>query len=585
VDEGADLVGRVIAGKYAVQSVIGSGAMGTVYRARQMALDKTVALKVLNRELRDDAEFVARFHTEARAASRLDHPNSTRVLDFGEEPDGLLYIAMELLTGRTLGDVIANEFPLAPGRVASLMSQALSAVGAAHGLGIVHRDLKPENIVVLAGKDDEDHPIDVVKVCDFGIAKLDGAYEPGDSMRPTMPVDAGMLAADAKMRNATRAGTIVGTPQYMSPEQARGDKLDVRSDLYSLGVVLYELLTRRAPFDEGTPAEVLHHHVFTHPKAPSELAPNVDPDLEAICVRALQKDREHRFASAREMRRAFRSILDDPARAVTPPPAPSLPRLVDAGAPTISATAVATQVKPARRSRIVWVLPMLGAAGIALFAVSREWTPVRPVRAAATPPTATHAVVAASAPETSAAPPPPVVAEIEPSATAVVTPVVRPHVHEVQPTPSVAELAQTASSAPAETIAPPPTATVTPPPPPATTAVAPPPVVHADPARVHVDLGTITADRVTVTSVESALRHVDFTSCFRAEVEQHREADGDATLVLETDEQRVTRADLVGGAFSPALRQCVSRRTLGARIRDADTGGASAKARLRFVLR
>ncbi len=128
----ADLVGRIIAGKYAVRSVIGSGAMGTVYRARQVALDKIVALKVLNQELRDDPEFVMRFHTEARAASRLDHPHSTRVLDFGEEADGLLYIAMELLEGRTLAEVIEREHPLAPARVAAIVSHALSAVGAAH---------------------------------------------------------------------------------------------------------------------------------------------------------------------------------------------------------------------------------------------------------------------------------------------------------------------------------------------------------------------------------------------------------------------------------------------------------------------
>src|SRR5579862_1033681 len=159
------LVGRTIAGKFVVESLIGRGAMGAVFRARQIALEKTVAIKVLHGEHADDPAFAARFHREAKAASRLNHPNSMQVIDFGSEPDGLLYIAMEYLDGRSLHAVLRDDWPLAPARVADILMQTLAALAVAHDTGIVHRDLKPENIVVLKGTDDDGRPKDVVKVC------------------------------------------------------------------------------------------------------------------------------------------------------------------------------------------------------------------------------------------------------------------------------------------------------------------------------------------------------------------------------------------------------------------------------------
>ncbi|HEX4449153.1 MAG TPA: protein kinase, partial [Polyangiaceae bacterium] len=292
------LTGRTIAGKFVIEALIGSGAMGAVFRARQVALEKAVAIKVLHGEHAADPAFAARFHREAKAASRLNHPNSIQVIDFGAEPDGLLYIAMELIDGRSLHHVVREDWPMAPARVADIVMQTLAALAVAHDLGVVHRDLKPENVMVLAGTDDDGKARDIVKVCDFGIAKITDprAYRAAGERESEAPV--------------TTAGFLVGTPEYMSPEQGRGEKLDPRSDLYSVGVILYEMLTKRVPFDAENAIGVVLKHITEEPVPPSRIVSGVDPRLEAVALRALKKFREERHANAREMRAELRSVTE-----------------------------------------------------------------------------------------------------------------------------------------------------------------------------------------------------------------------------------------------------------------------------------
>ena len=283
------LVGRTIAGKYCLETMVGEGAMGAVYRARQTTLGTTLAIKVLHSQLAGEPLFAARFLREAQAASRVDHPSSMRVIDFGEEPDGLLYIAMEYVDGKTLAKIIEESSPLPVARIVDIACQALAALAVAHDIGVIHRDLKPENIMVLEGEDDEGRTHDIVKVCDFGVAKL--------------------LEGGSRAPSVTAQGVVVGTPEYMSPEQARGDALDARSDLYAMGVLLFHLMTGKVPFDSSTAFGTAFMHVNDEPTRPRLLNPGVDSRLEAICLKAMRKRPEDRFASARELRGELRALL------------------------------------------------------------------------------------------------------------------------------------------------------------------------------------------------------------------------------------------------------------------------------------
>ncbi len=310
---GEALIGRTIAGKYAVESLLGSGAMGEVYKARQIALEKTIALKVMHKDIAADPSFAQRFHREAKAASRLDHPNSIRVIDFGEEPDGLTYIAMEYVDGRDLLKVITTEWPLSAARISTLLLQALSALSVAHELGVIHRDLKPENIMIIAGTDEDGRPTDVVKVCDFGIAKITARsnHKPGSNGPDTTQ------------------GVFVGTPEYVSPEQGKGEPIDVRSDLYSMGVILFQLLTGRVPFEADNPIGVVLKHITDDPPLPSQINPAIDRRLEAVCLKAMRKRREDRYQTAREFRADLRTVLEGAAfsheRGSLLTPTPSIP--------------------------------------------------------------------------------------------------------------------------------------------------------------------------------------------------------------------------------------------------------------------
>jgi serine/threonine protein kinase len=281
-----------------MESLIGRGGVGAVYKARHRELRMAVAVKVLHESFQHDIDFCRRFYAEALAASRLDHPNITRVIDFGQEPDGVLYLAMEFLAGVELRAVLAQEGPLGAQRIAEVMMQTCAGLSHAHARGIVHRDIKPENLVIVPGQDDDGEAIELVKVCDFGIAQ-----------HRALPT------ADA-------AGVIAGTPEYMSPEQCRGDELDARSDVYACGVVLYELATGQVPFTAERPQSILNKHQFTDPVKPSLIRGDVDPLLEKIILRALAKEPEDRPQSMRELRGELRELLVPLLIAAGEPPPP-----------------------------------------------------------------------------------------------------------------------------------------------------------------------------------------------------------------------------------------------------------------------
>jgi serine/threonine-protein kinase len=282
-----DTIGKTIAGKYRVEQMIGEGGMGKVYKATQLALDKPVVLKVLRQALLGDERTVARFQREAKAASRLNHPNSISVLDFGQADDGAMFIAMEYVQGKDLHQILSREWPLPESRVMRIMSQVLSALADAHSVGVVHRDLKPENIMVSQGRSEPDF----VKVLDFGIAKIiDGTEDEGPAL--------------------TRAGFVCGTPEYMSPEQARGAKLDHRSDLYAVGVILYQLVSGLLPFDSDTAVGFATKHLTEIPPPPTKRRPEarVSAAMERLIMKALSKNPDERPQTAEQFRAELLAI-------------------------------------------------------------------------------------------------------------------------------------------------------------------------------------------------------------------------------------------------------------------------------------
>jgi eukaryotic-like serine/threonine-protein kinase len=279
-------VGRTLDEKYLVEEHLGAGGMGAVYRARHLSMDRPVAIKFLQQRLVEDEAARVRLHTEARAAVKLRHPNAVSVTDFGQTSEGVVYIVMELLEGRTLREILSREAPLETARAISIMLQTSEAVAAAHDAGIIHRDLKPSNILITQSAD---QPA-AVKVLDFGIA--------------TFSAD-----DDEEATSLAHTNTVIGTPRYMSPEQHNGNDLTPAADVYSLGVILYEMLTGMVPFSGSTPAEIAQKHANNPPHSLREIVPAIPDDVEHDVLHALEKQPADRPANAG----AFRQKLLDTA--------------------------------------------------------------------------------------------------------------------------------------------------------------------------------------------------------------------------------------------------------------------------------
>ncbi len=277
----SDLVGQVVADRYHILKKLGEGGMGAVYLGEHVKMGRKSAIKVMMAAMANDPDAVARFNREASNASRISHPNVCQIFDFGETSDGLIYLAMEYIEGHSLKDLVEDEGALPAPRAANIIRQAADALQAAHDLGIVHRDIKPDNIMVIQGRDGAD----IVKVVDFGIARAVGGDEPGQKV--------------------TKTGLVVGTPEYMSPEQLSGDKLDGRSDTYSLGLVLYRLVTGTLPFQADSAQETMIKRLTDDPMPLSEARTDIDfpPKLQLVMNTALARTAAERYQSAAEFGR------------------------------------------------------------------------------------------------------------------------------------------------------------------------------------------------------------------------------------------------------------------------------------------
>ena len=305
---GDSLIGSVLSGKYRIDERLNEGGMGTVYRGTHVLMDKTVAIKVLRPSLAADEKIVARFSREARAASRISHPNALSVTDFGEDENGTVFLVMEYLSGRTLKKVIQEEGPLPLPRVVDITRQIADALNAAHQQGIIHRDLKSDNIMLL-----DTMTGDHAKVLDFGIAKIN---EP-DGNR-----DSGSLTAP---------NLVIGTPQYMSPEQCSQDsEIDSRSDIYSLGVILYEMLVGHVPFSAESPTMVMLKHLQEPVPSVLDERNDLPASIDRVIARAMAKLPANRYQNVAELIEDL-TIASGTAQFAPVPVQP----LVNTGAPPI----------------------------------------------------------------------------------------------------------------------------------------------------------------------------------------------------------------------------------------------------------
>jgi serine/threonine-protein kinase len=275
------LVGRTLNHRYLVEDKIGEGGFGAVFRGKQIATGREVALKILHPHNINDQTIVARFRREAEACSKLRHPHTVTTYDFDETEDGVLYLAMELLRGRSLHQLQKTDGALKPERVLRIVDQVAQSLGEAHTNGIVHRDMKPENVFIETRGEEEDY----VKVLDFGIAK--------------------MMSGDKEVQALTAVGQTLGTLEFMSPEQLRGQKLDGRSDIYALGMMAYEMLTGALPFQKAkTPIEIINFHLKQPPQPPSKMRTDVaiPAGVDEIILKMVAKNRDDRFADTAALR-------------------------------------------------------------------------------------------------------------------------------------------------------------------------------------------------------------------------------------------------------------------------------------------
>lgn len=320
-------------GRYLILDRIGSGGMADVYLAQDQHLAREVALKILHRRFARDEQFVERFRREASSAASLQHPNVVNVYDRGEH-DGTYYIAMEHLEGRTLKDLAAQEAPLRQERAIDLGIQILQAAGFAHRRGVVHRDFKPQNVIVDSG--------DELKVTDFGIAR-------------------------AGASDITETGSILGTAQYLSPEQAQGGEVSAASDIYAIGVILYELLAGRLPFDGDSAVAVAVKHLSEDPPRLSSLRPDIHPGLESTVMRALAKDPAQRWGSAEEFISALQAARAQIAMGDRGQGTAVWAPLPAGGVAPVGSESIPSD-RPPRRRRWLWLLvPLLIAAALAGF--------------------------------------------------------------------------------------------------------------------------------------------------------------------------------------------------------------------------
>jgi serine/threonine-protein kinase len=292
----ANLVGQVVADRYHVVKKLGEGGMGQVYLAEHVKMGRRSAIKVMNPSMVHDPDAVARFNREASNASRINHPNVCAIYDFGETSDGLIYLAMEFIEGEPLTDLLERDGALPVPRAVSIFQQTADALQAAHDLGIVHRDLKPDNIMLARKKAGGD----TVKVVDFGIAKAVGGDQAGQKV--------------------TKTGLVVGTPEFMSPEQLSGDAVDGRSDLYSLALVFYRMLTGKLPFEAATSQEVMIKRLIEEPAKFAQTRPDLTfpPGLQAVLDTALARSPVERYQTVAKFAADVASVAGRPVGSAVP---------------------------------------------------------------------------------------------------------------------------------------------------------------------------------------------------------------------------------------------------------------------------